>query len=242
MLRKIPALNTIISKDRYFLRKLREIIGYWPGDLSLYRVALTHKSASYTLKGKRINNERLEYLGDAILDAVVSDYLYHKYPNKEEGFLTEMRSKIVNGEKLKELAAKLGVAEHIIERVNANIENSKLYEDAFEAFIGAVYLDKGFTKVYKFIRKRIIDQYINIDELKRTNSNYKSQLIEWSQKTKNNIKFVTSTVNERNNSNMFSSELILDKNNIGTGKGFTKKEAEQNAAYEALVQLGELED
>ncbi len=241
MLSRVPVLNIITSSNRYFLLKLRKVTGYWPGDVSLYRLALTHKSASYLVKGRRTNNERLEYLGDAILDAVVSDYLYYRYPNKEEGFLTEMRSKMVNGEKLKELAVKLGIAEHIVERLNANIEHSKLYEDAFEAFVGAVYLDKGFSKTYKFIRRRVINQYIDIDELKRTNTNYKSQLIEWSQKTKNGVKFVTTSIRDTRNSQIFSSDLILGEENIGTGQGYTKKEAEQNAAYEALLQLGELE-
>ncbi len=238
---RIPALNIIFCKDKYFLRKIREITGFIPGDLSLYRIALTHKSASYNKKGKKINNERLEYLGDSILDAVVSDYLYKRYKNKKEGFLTEMRSKIVNGEKLKELAVKLGVAELIIQKANINnIENSKIYEDAFEAFIGAVYLDKGFKKVYNFIQKRIIEQHIDIDKLKIINNNYKSQLIEWSQKTKNNIEFVTKTDNKDEHYKLFVSELILDENKLGKGKGLTKKEAEQKAAYKALIKLGEL--
>ncbi len=238
---RIPALNIIFCKDRYFLKKIWEITGYVPGDLSLYRIALTHKSASYTQDNQTINNERLEYLGDSILDAVVSDYLYKKYGNQKEGFLTEMRSKIVNGEKLKELAVKLGIADHIIERVNINIENSKLYEDAFEAFIGAVYLDKGFNKVYKFIKKRIIEQHIDIDELKKINNNYKSQLIEWSQKTKKNVEFSTKTANKESANKLFVSELILEGKRVGKGKGSTKKEAEQKAAYKSLIKLGEIE-
>jgi len=101
VLRRIPALKVLTSKNKDFLKKLRKILGFWPSDLSLYQIALTHKSASYTINGERVNNERLEYLGDSILDAVISDYLYKKYPSEREGFLTEMRSKIVNGGKTK---------------------------------------------------------------------------------------------------------------------------------------------
>ncbi len=237
---KFGLLNIIFGRDKYFLKQLKNITGYVPGDISLYKVALTHKSASYVQNGVKINNERLEYLGDSILDAVVSDYLYKKYPCKNEGFLTEMRSKIVKGEHLKELAVKLGIAEYIIERINVNLENSKVYEDAFEAFIGAVYLDKGYKNVYKFIQKRIIEQHIDIDRLKKTNTNYKSQLVEWSQKTKSHIEFVTESCRKKDDLKMFVSKLMLDGKKIGKGKASTKKEAEQKAAYKALQKLGEI--
>ncbi len=238
---KFGLLNIIFGRDRFFLKQLKNIIGYVPGDISLYKVALTHKSASYMQNGIKINNERLEYLGDSILDAVVSDYLYKKYPRKNEGFLTEMRSKMVNGEHLKELAVKLGIAEYIVERINVNLENSKVYEDAFEAFIGAVYLDKGYRKVYKFIQKRIIEQHIDIEQLKKTNTNYKSQLVEWSQKHKSNIEFITESCKNKNDSKLFVSKLMLNGEKFGKGKASTKKEAEQKAAYKALQKLGEIE-
>ncbi len=237
---KFGLLNIILGRDKYLLKQLKNITGYIPGDISLYKIALTHKSASYMQNGIKINNERLEYLGDSILDAVVSDYLYKKYPHKNEGFLTEMRSKMVNGEQLKELAVKMGIAEYIIERINSNLENSKVYEDAFEAFIGAVYLDKGYKKVYKFIQKRIIEQHIDIERLKHINKNYKSQLVEWSQKTKSSIEFVTESCKKKNDSKLFVSKLIMNGEKIGKGKASTKKEAEQKAAYKALQKLGEI--
>jgi ribonuclease-3 len=240
VLRRIAAFKILSSTNKDFLKKLRKILGFWPSDLSLYQIALTHKSASYTLNGERVNNERLEYLGDSILDAVISDYLYKKYPSEREGFLTEMRSKIVNGEKLKELAVNINLDQFIIQRTNIQLASSRIYEDAFEALIGAIYLDKGYRAVSRFISQKIIDEHIDLDELEVTNYNYKSQLIEWSQKTKSPVEFSSFSSDE--DLNYFVSEVILDEKIIGKGLGSSKKEAEQNAAKKALISLGELED
>ncbi len=239
MLRRIAALKILTSNNKDFLKKLRKILGFWPSDLSLYQIALTHKSASYTLNGERVNNERLEYLGDSILDAVISDYLYKKYPSEREGFLTEMRSKIVNGEKLKELAVNINLDQFIIQRTNIQLASSRIYEDAFEALIGAIYLDKGYRAVSRFISQKIIDEHIDLEELEVTNYNYKSQLIEWSQKTKSPVEFSSFSSEEDSN---FISEVMLEEKIIGKGLGNSKKEAEQNAAREALITLGELEN
>jgi len=239
VLRRIPALKILTSSNKEFLKKLRKILGFWPSDLSLYQIALTHKSASYTLNGERVNNERLEYLGDSILDAVISDYLYKKYPSEREGFLTEMRSKIVNGEKLKELAVNINLNQFLIQRTNLQMASSRIYEDAFEALVGAIYLDKGYRAVSRFISQKIIDEHIDLDELEVTNYNYKSQLIEWSQKTKSPVEFSSFSDNE--DASNFTSEVVLNEEIIGTGRGNSKKEAEQNAAREALIRLRELE-
>ncbi len=240
MLRRIAAFKILASNNKDFLKKLRKVLGFWPSDLSLYQIALTHKSASYTLNGERVNNERLEYLGDSILDAVISDYLYKKYPSEREGFLTEMHSKIVNGEKLKELAVNINLDQFIIQRTNIQLASSRIYEDAFEALIGAIYLDKGYRAVSRFISQKIIDEHIDLEELEVTNYNYKSQLIEWSQKTKSPVEFSSFSSDE--NSSYFISEIMLEEKIIGKGLGNSKKEAEQNAAKEALITLGELED
>ena len=240
MLRRIAAFKILTSSNKDFLKKLRKILGFWPSDLSLYQIALTHKSASYTLDGKKVNNERLEYLGDSILDAVISDYLYKKYPGEREGFLTEMRSKIVNGEKLKELAVSINLDQFIIQRTNIQLASSRIYEDAFEALVGAIYLDKGYRAVTRFISQKIIDEHIDLDELEVTNYNYKSQLIEWSQKTKSLVEF--SSFSESENAGYFISEVMLEEKIIGRGKGNSKKEAEQKAAREALQSLDELKN
>ncbi|MFN8255332.1 MAG: ribonuclease III [Bacteroidales bacterium] len=235
MLRKLLTFRSLGFKKRSFQIKLRKILGFYPSDLSLYQIALTHKSASYHLKGERVNNERLEFLGDAILDAVISDFLYKKYPNEKEGFLTEMRSKIVNGDKLKELAVKMKIDDYISQKTSHPVASSRIYEDAFEALIGAIYLDKGFNTVYKFIDLQILSRHIDFNELEILNQNYKSQLIEWSQKTKIPVEF--QSIPDEENSNMFISQVVVEEKNIGTGKGYSKREAEQNAAQEALIYM-----
>ncbi len=239
MLRKLLAFKLLNSRNHDFIIKLREILGFYPSDLSLYQIALTHKSASYTLKGERVNNERLEFLGDAILDAVISDFLYKKYPNEREGFLTEMRSKIVNGEKLKELAVKIKIEDFVNQKTNLPYTSSRIFEDAFEALIGAIYLDKGYKKVYKFINKKIIVKHLDFPKLELINHNYKSQLIEWSQKTKSQIEF--NSFSDGDSLNNFTSQVIINDTIIGLGKGNSKKEAEQNAAQEALITIREFE-
>jgi len=236
---KLPVFKLLGFRKHDFLIKLREILGFYPLDLSLYRIALTHKSASYKIKGEKVNNERLEFLGDAILDAVISDLLYKKYPNEREGFLTEMRSKIVNGEKLKELAVKIKIEEFINQKTNLPLSNSRIYEDAFEALIGAIYLDKGYKTVYRFINKKIIVEHIDFKELEQINQNYKSQLIEWSQKTKSQVEF--NSFNDNDSLNYFTSQVIINDTIIGLGKGSSKKEAEQNAAQEALIIIREFD-
>jgi ribonuclease-3 len=239
VLREFLAYSRLSKTNKDFRKKLKEILGFYPTDLSLFQVALTHKSASYTVNGEKVNNERLEFLGDSILDAVISDYLYKTYPNAREGFLTEMRSKIVNGEKLKELAIQINLDQFIVQKNSLPNISSRIFEDAFEAFIGAIYIDKGYWKVYEFISEKIIENHINLQHLENTNFNFKSQLIEWSQKTKSNIEFYSSPESDENM--LFSSVVRLDDTIIGIGKGNSKKEAEQNAAHEALITLKELE-
>ena len=212
---------------------LREVLGFFPKDLTLYKTAFTHKSATFRKDGKRINNERLEFLGDSILDAVISDYLYRNYPSAKEGFMTEMRSKIVNGEKLKELARLLKLNDFIIQKGNVTKGSiTKIHEDAFEALIGAIYLDKGYYKTYKFVKSKVLEMYIDFEDLEDLNLNYKSQLIEWAQKIKKSVSFVSKDHPEE--LKCFSSEVIFDYQVIGTGKGHSKKEAEQNAAKDAI--------
>ena len=240
MLRKLLAYSRLSGTNKEFKKKLVEILGFYPSDLSLYQVALTHKSASYTHNGERVNNERLEFLGDSILDAVISDFLYKIYPNEREGFLTEMRSKIVNGEKLKELAIQIKLDQFIIQKNTIPNPSSRIFEDAFEALIGAIYIDKGYWKVYDFISEKIVQKHIDLQVLETTNLNYKSQLIEWSQKTKSQIEFTSST--DMDNPQFFISFIKQNEEIIGTGKGSSKKEAEQNAAQQALIFLKEIEE
>jgi len=236
VLRKFLAFKILFRKDKDFLLSLREILGFYPKNLNFYKIAFTHRSASFKISGKRINNERLEFLGDSILDAVISDFLYHKYPDAKEGFMTEMRSKIVNGEKLKELARLTRLNEFIVQKGNATKGTiTKIHEDAFEALIGAIYLDQGYYRTNKFVIKRILERYIDFEDLEDLNLNYKSQLIEWAQKIKKPVSFVSKT--DPDEIKCFSSEVVFDKKTIGIGKGHSKKMAEQDAAKEAISYL-----
>ncbi|MEN8118757.1 MAG: ribonuclease III [Bacteroidota bacterium] len=235
MLRKFLAFKILFRKDKDLLISLREVLGFYPRNLSFYKTAFTHRSASFKINGERINNERLEFLGDSILDAIISDFLYHKYPNYKEGFLTEMRSKIVNGEKLKELARFIRLNEFIVQKGTSKSAITKIHEDAFEALIGAIYLDKGYHKTYKFVKAKILEKYIDFEDLEDLNLNYKSQLIEWAQKIKKPVSFVSKT--DADEEKCFSSEVVFDSKTIGIGKGHSKKEAEQNAAKEAISYL-----
>ncbi|NOZ45592.1 MAG: ribonuclease III, partial [Chlorobi bacterium] len=173
------------KKENHIYFALKKILGFRPIHLEYYNTAFIPRSSTITYKdGTIINNERLEYLGDAIFDAVIADYLFHEYPHKNEGFLTTMRSKIVNGDNLSKLALQIGLDNFLQFPANKNNTSKSIYEDAFEAFIGAVYCDKGYNKTKAFIRNKILKKYINLKELLLTENNYKSRIIEWGQKFK----------------------------------------------------------
>lgn len=228
-------LKSQFCGDKELHRNLYKILKFYPANISLYKRALIHKSASGLVVGygEAQNNERLEYLGDAILDAIVSDYLFNEFREADEGFLTQMRSKIVNGQKLFELAKTMGIASLVVSNTNNERSKKRIYEDAFEAFIGAIYLDKGYRRTRKFVLDNVIGNHLDIDELEATNTNYKSQLIEWGQKHKKHIEFQTDLENEE--SNKFISHVRVESKILGSGIGISKKEAEQRAAKETLT-------
>lgn len=200
-------------------------------------MALLHKSVSRRTKtGKLENNERLEFLGDSVLDLLIGEHLYKKFPDEHEGFLTQLRSRIVNGENLTELTKHIGLDKLVKTRVNPGEPNVHLYGDAFEAFLGAIYLDRGFKKAGKFLYKRLMPKYLDIVELEHSNSNYKSRLLEWGQKNKRQIVFNTDYENE--GSRYFVCDLRIGDEQYGAGIGISKKEAEQKAAKNALRKLG----
>ncbi len=183
--------------------------------------------------GFRSSNERLEYLGDAVLGSIVADYLFKKYPFREEGFLTEMRSKIVSRENIGRLSKKVGLSEYILS--NGGVSKSKSIEgDAFEAVIGAIYLDKGYNFTRKVVINKIIQQLLNIDELEKERKNFKSQLLEFVQKEKKELEFrVIDKIGKANNL-QYKVEVYIDEKAYGIGQDFTIKKAEQNAAEKAL--------
>ena len=198
-----------------------------------------HKSISQrTEKGRPINNERLEFLGDAILDAIVADIVFKYFEGKREGFLTNTRSKIVQRETLNKLAVEIGLDKLIKYSARSSSHNSYMYGNAFEAFIGAIYLDRGYRDCKWFIEKKIFEPFIDLDKLSRKEVNFKSKLIEWSQKNKVQISFeLIEQCFDKDNNPVFQSEVLIEGLSCGTGTGYSKKESQQNAADMALRRL-----
>jgi ribonuclease-3 len=224
------------SKRKEFYLFLKDILGIYPGNLKLYDIAFVHKSASTTdSMGNLINNERLEYLGDAILGAVVAEFLYNRFPQRGEGFLTQMRSKLVNRAFLTQLINETGLHQFIKSRTIGSTVASNIYGDALEALIGAIYLDKGFEKARYVIIKRFLNGYVDLNKMEEQDNNYKSQLIEWGQKNKMDVNFQTEEEPSPNSKfSIFVSTVEIEKEIKGKGYGSSKKESQQNAAREAI--------
>lgn len=231
--------GTYLPDKREFRSRLIKILGFKPGNLELYEIAFIHRSATFTLSnGKKVNNERLEYLGDAVLDAILSDYLFEKFPDANEGFLTKIRSRIVNRDVLNQLALSMGINKILVSRVNSSNLTKNLYGDAFEALIGSVFLDQGFRRTKKLFIKNVLNKYLDLDLIVKTDTDYKSLVFEWVQKNKSNLIF---TYNEEYDfilkKSVFSTILFIDKQEFGEGHGSSKKEAEQEASSQAWKRL-----
>jgi len=216
------------------------LLGFVPGNLSLYRLAFRHKSVAQSVKkGVKNSNERLEFLGDAVLGSVVAEVLFKLYPFEDEGFLTELRSKIVNRVNLNQLARKLGF-EQLIQYDNRMVNStrqSSLLGDAFEALVGAVYLDKGYDFTRNFLVNHIIKSHIDIHRLEQTETNFKSKLIEWCQRHGKDITFELIENKEGESNKLFTVQASIDGEIMGTGKEFNKKNAEKMAAEKACEAL-----
>jgi ribonuclease-3 len=218
-------------------RSIKNIFGFQPGNLHLYRLAFRHKSANKDVNGIKINNERLEYLGDAILGSVIADYLFKKFPYKGEGFLTEMRSKIVCRANLDKLSIKLGIDQLIESSADTKSTAKSMRGDAFEAFIGALYLDKGYKYTRQIIINRIVNIHIDIDALEHLDNNFKSKLIEWAQKEKIEVSFIVVSEKGEKNKHQYEVEVLVDKKPISRGIDFSIKGAEKIAAEKACNAL-----
>lgn len=236
---KIPGFIRVhFGKEKKLGLKLKNILGFYPRNIYLYHLALRHKSAALEIAtGKKISNERLEYLGDAILGAVIADYLFHKYPFKDEGYLTQMRSKFVSRAHLNKLSHKLGIDELIkTENDSGNVYRS-MGGDAFEALMGAIYVDKGYNFTRRTIIERIIKLHIDSDELENQESNYKSKLIEYVQKEKKTLEFRVVDEVGKGYLKQYIVEVFLNDVSTGKGLGHSIKEAEQAASEIAFAKL-----
>ena len=238
--------GNLIDKVRLLFRKDKEsylcfyrMLGFYPRDIRIYEQALLHKSSSIKSdQGRLLKNERLEFLGDAILDAVVGDIVYQKFDGKREGFLTNTRSKIVSRESLNHVAEQIGLSKLIKFSTRHSAHNSYMGGNAFEALVGAIYLDRGYAYCKYFMEHRIIGQYIDLNRVSRKEVNFKSKLIEWSQKNKVELIFelISQAVDEFN-SPTFETEVVIEGIRTCKGKGYSKKESQQEAAHGVLNKI-----
>jgi len=219
-----------------FKKQLRNVLGFSPGNTSLYKTALTHRSVRDAASA---NNERLEYLGDAILSAIVADFLFKKYPYKEEGFLTEMRSKMVNRTTLNDIAVKMGMRKITqFNKFDSSLKMSQIFGNTLEAVVGAVYLDKGFKKTRKWVHERIVVPHLFMDDLENLEINHKNKLYGWANKKGKNLEFETLDEKIENGRRLFTVGAVVNGELIAQGKAFNKKDASQIAAQIAVDKLG----
>lgn len=229
-------LYKIIYGKRRLYKDLYNLLGFHPGNLALYEVALSHRSS----KEKFLeSNERLEYLGDAILGAIIGDYLFKKYPYKTEGYLTEMRSKIVNRQQLNDIAIKMGLRKlTIYDKYNSFLKISQIFGNTLEALVGAVYLDRGYNQTKQFVHKRILVPYIDLEALETVEMNHKNKLYGWANKNGKTLEFELIEEQMDNGRRIFTVGAMLNGELICTGKAFNKKDASQIAASQAIELLG----
>jgi ribonuclease-3 len=219
-----------------FKKQLRNVLGFAPGKAVLYRTALTHRSLK---DGADENNERLEYLGDAVLSAIVADFLFKKYPYKEEGFLTEMRSKMVNRNQLNEIAIKMGLRKITqFNKFDNSLKMSQIFGNTLEAVVGAIYLDKGFIKTKQWVVERIIQPYLFMEELENLEINHKNKLYGWANKNGKTLDFETLEERIESGRRLFTVGAVVDGELIAQGRAYNKKDASQIAAQEAIDKLG----
>lgn len=224
------------SHEKEISRFLRNVVGIRPGNLEIYLTALTHRSASNNvMDGHALNNERLEYLGDAVLDAIMAEFLFKKYPLKYEGELTEMRSKLVSRERLGQLSRKMHLNELIT--INPHAHAKSAGGDAFEALVGAIFLDKGYEKTKQIVLKKIFESNYNLDEVVMEDVNFKSKIINWAQHNHRKVNFEHEVVEQRRNSRLYRIKLTIDGQPYTEGLEYTIKKAEQIAAQRACDKI-----
>lgn len=234
----VGILDRFIGRENNlsFKKSLRNVLGFTPGKVALYKAALTHRSVRDTADE---NNERLEYLGDAILSGIVADFLFKKYPYKEEGFLTEMRSKMVNRNKLNEIAIKMGLKKvTFFNKFDNSLKMSQIFGNTLEAVVGAIYLDKGFDKTKKWVLEAIIIPHLFMEDLENLEINHKNKLYGWANKNGKNLEFETLDERLEGGRRLFTIGAMVDGELLAEGKAYNKKDASQIAAALAINKLG----
>ncbi|MFL9482420.1 ribonuclease III [Chitinophagaceae bacterium LWZ2-11] len=231
-------LKNLLAKQPYgsFEKNVKNILGIKPGSSLLYRTALSHRSVKDTPDE---NNERLEYLGDAILSAIVADYLFKRYPYRGEGFLTEMRSKMVNRQQLNDIAVKMGLKKiTLYNKFDNSLKSSQIFGNTLEAIVGAIYLDKGYKKTHQWVLKQIVIPHMFVDDLELIDINLKNKLIGWASKNGRSLSFELAEEKIEGGRRHFTMNTVLDGEILSQGKGFNKKDASQVAAQAAIEKLG----
>lgn len=232
----IRIYNLNFSPERNFCRKVKNITGFVPKNVTIYHLAFQHSSFHHSV---HMNNERLELLGDAVIDLVIADFLFKKYPYKPEGFLTEMRSKIVSREQLNKVAIKIGLAEMMkIRKGGADLSKSSVLGNALEALVGAIYVDYGYNKAYAFFMQKILKPHVDINDLEVTVVNFKSKIIEWAQKNVKDAKFEMLEEKDIKGKKQYRMGLLINGDLIAENTDFSKKRAEQKASEIACKVLG----
>jgi ribonuclease-3 len=229
--------NHFFSSDKQFARSVANIIGFTPSNLQIFKQAFSHKSAVDPKLHTVTSNERLEYLGDSLLSTIVAEYLFQKYPNSNEGFLTKMRSKIVKRKTLNRIADDMGI-DVVLQENNDTRLSESMKGNALEALVGAIYLEKGFDKTKEIVVTKILRRHLNIQNLEDTDDNYKSQLLEYCQKNGSEIDYRVIERFKMENRDRFKIAVYVNGKEIASGEDFNKKSAEQNASFKALKSLG----
>ena len=235
MRRLINRIFNSSSPDKQLLLQLEHLLGFTPTHISYYRLALMHRSKP---EDQTDSNERLEFLGDAILGAIIAEYLFKKYPYQPEGYLPELRSRIVRRETMNNVALRMGLNKLVQYNQNdRGLSRSHIFGNALEALIGAVYLDQGFIKTRKFILNQLVREYIDLDTMESTDTNYKNQLLSWAQRNNKELAFDTIDEKTEGSRKLFTVGIMLDNELVASGTGYNKKEAGQVAAQKALEVL-----
>ena len=239
-------VTTLIHDRRQFRIQLTALLGFRPHNLAVYEKAFIHRSATQIIAGHScVNNERLEFLGDAILDAVLSEYFFRKFPLASEGELTRLRSKLVNREQLNRVAEELGLSSLLVSHINKTINTRHIYGDSLEALIGAIVIDRGYRSAERFILEKIIDKHFDLPVLMANETDFKSRIYQWGHKMNKQIEFISDQQwNPAERTVSFKTSLIVDKTVLGEGEGRSKKESEQLASsngWQEIIKTGYIE-